>query len=82
MFDKEREIELGTCEACLNQMFCKYIEEFETMQDKFKREMALFNVDSVGMRKIDDVPYLIMPELKCRYYRERHAIVTKVTQDV
>lgn len=71
MFGKEREIELGTCEACLNQMFCKYKEEFEAMQDKFKREIALFNVDAVSMRKIDDVPYLIMPWLECIYYRER-----------
>ena len=71
MFGKEREIELGTCEACLNQMFCKYKEEFESMQDKFKREIALFNVDTVSMRKIDDVPYLIMPMLECIYYRER-----------
>lgn len=74
MFDKEREIELGTCEACLNQMFCKYKEEFEAMQEKFNREIALFNVDAVSMRKIDDVQYLIMPELKCRYYRERHHV--------
>lgn len=74
MFGKEREIELGTCEACLNQMFCKYKEEFESMQDKFKREIALFNVDTVSMRKIDDVQYLIMPELKCRYYRERERL--------
>lgn len=68
------DIEPNTCKACLNQMFCKYREEFEQIQGSFNRDIDNYRVDNALSSKLVDVPYLIVPELKCRYYRERHHI--------
>ncbi len=73
-------IEPNTCRACQNQMFCKYKKEFERVQSEFAKDMAAYKIDynPLSPTKLIDVPYLVIPELTCRYYRERHAIAREV----